>query len=259
MNLWSRTITFVLVGAHLLLGCTPAPRVPMAALRYDGDSGAAPRHLLVFLRGLGGSHTDFEKEGFVADIRTRRLPFDMVAPDAHMGYYKDRNVDHRLRKDVILPAKAAGYDKIWLVGVSMGGLGAVFYLRRFAADIDGVIMISPFLGWNGIVREIKAAGGVREWDPGPVATDDWQRLVWQWLKFYEGHQAELPPIYLGYGLNDPFSDGAQVLAAILPPGQVATVPGGHTYRVFKELWRLQLERAAFPSAPAAGRSASPPG
>jgi hypothetical protein len=48
------------------------------------------------MRGIGGSHRSFEAEGLVDDVRTMGLPFDMAAPNAHLGYYSGRTLLVRL-------------------------------------------------------------------------------------------------------------------------------------------------------------------
>ena len=150
-----------------LLGCAMIAPAPMDVLTYENpNKAAANKRLFVFLRGIGGSHRSFEEKGLVADVWARGLPFDMVAPNAHLGYYIDRNLLVRLKEDVIDPARAKGYKKIWLVGVSMGGLGAMLYLKDRPQDIAGVYLIAPFLGSPSILSEIEAAGGVRKWNPG---------------------------------------------------------------------------------------------
>jgi len=94
---------------------------PLETLYYTAKP-IGNRHLIVFLRGLGGTsrclwapHKCFEAEGFVESVQKRRLPFDMVAPDTHFGYYKDRTLVERLTEDVIRPAKAKGYEKMWQI------------------------------------------------------------------------------------------------------------------------------------------------
>ena len=67
------------------------------------------------------------------------------------------------------------------------------------------------------------------------------RSNWRWLK---QNVAEQPskPIYLGYGEKDPYVEGHQLLARILPPDRVYTVPGGHTYESFRGLWKMFLDQ-----------------
>lgn len=113
-----------------------------------------------------------------------------------------------------------------------------------AAITAGIFLIAPFLGTPAIFEEIKAAGGVRQWDPGPYkAEDDWERMLWHWLKTtIADHPEKL--VYLGYGADDPYQNGQQLLAALLPPDRVYAIDGGHDYRTFKALWKNFLANDA---------------
>ncbi len=230
--------TFWLTGCAYFLGAD----APLDVLRYGPDDGGRRPHLIVFLRGQGGSHRSFEKEGFVSAVRQRSLPFDMVAPNAHVGYYVAESLVSRLKTDVIDPAKAQGCRRIWLVGASMGGMGALWYTRLHPEDIDGVYVIAPFLGDAEIIGEIAEAGGVRNWSPGPYdPSEDWERLLWDWLKTDAGNPDASVPLYLGYGKEDRFVEAHRLLAAILPPERVYAVDGGHDPETMRRLWLRFLD------------------
>ncbi len=52
------------------------------------------------------------------------------------------------------------------------------YLREYPEDIAGVCLISPFLGYSGIIAEISAAGSLAAWDPGQFdPKKDWERML----------------------------------------------------------------------------------
>jgi pimeloyl-ACP methyl ester carboxylesterase len=215
----------------------------MDVLSYQADETAPNRKLIVFLRGIGGSHKSFASEGLVDDVRARGLPFDMVAPNAHFGYYTGRTLITRLREDVILPARAQGYEEIWLVGFSMGGLGSLLYVREQPQDIAGVCLIAPFLGYKKILREIEGAGGVRAWTPGTYdPDDDWERMLWHWIQGQVQDGGFDPPVYLFFGDRDSYVKGQQLLSTVLPPERVGILAGKHDYATFKALWRRFLER-----------------
>lgn len=221
------------------MGCSLFNKGPMDVLCYQQSPGTC-KQLIVFMRGMGGNHRSFENEGLVADVRARKLSYDMMAPNAHFGYYWDRSLIERMKEDVIAPAHVAGYEEIWLVGFSMGGLGALLYAKDHPEDVQGICLIAPFLGYRGLFKEIEAAGGVLQWEPGVYDPDkDWQRMLWHWIK---KTAAEDPsrPVYLGFGLKDPYTRGQQLLADILPADHVFTVPGGHDYESFKSLWEMFL-------------------
>jgi pimeloyl-ACP methyl ester carboxylesterase len=230
----------------MLGGCAMFARSPLDVLIYAnaGETEASQR-LFVFMRGMGGSHRSFEQEGLVADVRDRKLPFDMAAPNAHLGYYTSRTLIQRLKTDVIDPARQKGYEEIWLIGFSMGGLGSMLYLMEHPEDITGICLIAPFVGYRSIINEIEAAGGVRKWDPGTYeAGKDWPRMLWEWIKTSVADQPA-KKVYLGYGSEDYYVNGHHLLAQVLPPERVYAIDGGHDYPTFITLWHMFLDNGSY--------------
>jgi hypothetical protein len=161
----------------------------------------------------------------------------MKVPNAHIGYYIGRSLVPRLKVDIIDPAREAGYEEIWLVGASMGGLGALLYNKFHPADVDGLFLISPFLGDREVTDAIIAAGGLETWEPGPFDTEeDWQIMLWDWLKTRSRAGWAGAPLYLGYGTQDSFVEAQNLLGANLPPERVFTSEGGHTPEVMHQVW-----------------------
>jgi len=235
-------LLLVLSSVMLFAGCFPKPTTPIPRLDYGPMDASGHKNLLILLRGIGGDPEDFEEQGLIEEVRSRGLPFDIVVPDAHFGYYKSETLEERLREDVIRPAKEKGYQQIWLAGFSMGGLGSLFYLRSFAEDVDGVILSSPFMGWDTILDEIDSSGGIAHWTPNKES-DNWQQLIWTWVQQYQKAPESYPPIYLGFGTSDFITGkGPTLLSAALPKERVFTVPGGHTYKTFKLIWKTHLDR-----------------
>jgi len=235
----------VLLLLSLLMGCMAAPKVPIPCLSYRTGGTVRQRHLLVLVRGLGAGNGVFAKQGIIDEIRRRRLPFDVIAPDVHFGYYKSRTFEQRFKQDIIDPARRQGYEQIWLAGFSMGGLGCLMYVRSHPGDIDGVLLTSPFLGWRAIQREIRRAGGLAAWQRTSEDPKDWQRLLWSWIK----RRDPAPPIWLGYGENDILAAGGPpLLATVLPAERVFSVPGNHTIATLKTLFLRQLDTLAKESA-----------
>jgi len=215
-------------------GLRPAP-APIPTLEHV--KGTSDR-LLVLLPGRGGHAEDFQKGGFLDVARQAGLRADVVAVDAHLGYYANRTIVVRLHEDVIAPARAKGYDEVWLVGVSMGGLGALLYAQQYPEDVAGICLLAPFLGSKATLKEIQDAGGLRAWSPRePLDPEDYQRSVWKWLKANSGDAANHPiPIYLGYGTDDAFAGANALLADALPQERVFREKGGHDWPVWKKLW-----------------------
>ncbi len=241
-----RSYGLVLILLLLGTGCTQKTTVPFDTLVYEEERQA--HHLIVFLRGRGGSPIDFAEQGFVATIRQAGLSYDMVVPDAHFGYYRNRSLVKRLKEDIIAPAQARGYEQIWLVGVSMGGLGALFYTKEYPADISGVLLIAPFVGYDAFVEKIEAAGGIRHWQAGIYDDNDWQCLLWDWLQGYKD-KPDLPPLYLAYGQDDRYGLGHDLLTEIISPDHLFTISGGHTYPVFTSLWQQFVQHGDLSRVP----------
>lgn len=232
---------FILSGCFCLSGCSFYTNEPLDILRYNKHSDERQKHLFVVLRGIGGAYTDFEKYGFVDAVKESEIDFDILIPDAHFGYYAGRTLINRLQQDVITPAKLNGYDTIWMVGVSMGGLGSLLYCKEHADQIDGIYLISPFLGYKSIIREIEKSGDVESWLPGKdINEDDWQRSLWAWIK--ENSENDFPvPVYLASGKSDPYKRGQKLLAGALAEDHVLFIDGKHNYQTFVTLWKAFLE------------------
>ena len=235
--------SLLLVISMLSAACVPKAQIPLPILEYGQTEITGHRDLLIFMRGIGGSHTDFERFGLIDQLRERNLPVDIIVPNAHYGYYKTESVVDRIKKDIIEPAKQRGYERFWLAGFSMGGLGSLFYIREYPQDIEAVMLVSPFMGWGTIRREIVSAGGINYWDADNSAIDNWQILVWTFIQDYLGAPDNYPPVYLGYGTRDGVAkNGPELLAAALPQERIFTLPGSHNYPTFKALWSKHLDR-----------------
>ncbi len=206
--------------------------------------------MLVLLPGRGMTPGEFVREGFVAAVQERALAVDVLRADAHIGYYDKEQIAPRLREDVIAPAQARGYRAIWIVGISLGGFGALVYGNQRPADVAGVVALAPYLGEREASDEVAAAGGLRNWTPpaASVAETDLGRRLWRSLQPYatETSPPSRPPLYLGYGVDDRFAPSHRVLAAALPASRVYTTPGGHDWSAWARLWRDMLAHLPLP-------------
>jgi len=220
-------------------------KVPIKTIYYK-HQGEGKNYLLVFLHGRGGSARDFGENGFIQEIRKKGLLVDMVSVEAHMGYYGDRSIVIRLKEDVIDPAKAEGYEHIWLVGVSMGGFGALLYTMAYPEDVDGMLLLSPYLGDPPVIKEISESGGVLKWNPKEIDKTDWQRELWRWLQTYTSKPQNISKLYLAYGLDDMFYPANSLLAEVLPGKYVLTVKGSHNWSTWMALWSEFIKKADFP-------------
>jgi pimeloyl-ACP methyl ester carboxylesterase len=243
----------VLILLSLLAACyRPRPAtVPLRVLRHD-QPGGAHRDLVVYLPGRGDVPEDLVRRGLLKLAREEGLAADVLAVDSHLGYYVDRSIVIRLHDDVIAPAKARGYERIWLAGISLGALGSILYMQEHPGDVAGAVLIAPYLGEKPLIAEIEKAGGLRAWRPAPFSGGDYQREMWKWLQAHYsgsaagGAAAGAPPLWLGYGERDRYRQSDRLLAAILPPERVFTAPGGHAWGPWRALWGKLLGAGALP-------------
>lgn len=251
--------------AAALSGCALLPRPavrPMPTLLDRSACTAQADTLLVLLPGRGMAPGEFAREGFVAAVQERGLAVDVLQADAHIGYYEQQQIAPRLRADVIAPAQARGYRAVWLVGISLGGFGALVYAGARPADLAGVVALAPYLGERDASDEVAAAGGLGNWTPpaASVAERDLGRRLWRSLQPYAAakNPPGLPPLYLGYGVDDRFALSHRLLAAALPGERVYTAVGGHDWPEWRQLWRSMLADLPLPRcAGQQGRFAPP--
>jgi pimeloyl-ACP methyl ester carboxylesterase len=211
------------LGARLLPVAAPLP-----TLRHGSPQGRA-KELLVFLPGIGDLPGDFKRNGFTEAAWLAGFSADVVETDMHLGYYLRETLVERLHEDVIRLARAQGYERIWLVGISLGGLGALLYARAHAEFLDGVVLLAPFLGHRNFIENLRESGSPR---PLSGAAEDFQHALWGWLA---GH-APKPPLYLGFGDADRFAPAHRLLAELLPKGHVFATRGGHDWTTWARLW-----------------------
>ncbi|MDI1247290.1 MAG: alpha/beta hydrolase [Lacunisphaera sp.] len=222
-----------LTGCSLFLPATPTP-IPTRATRISATDRTGT--LVVFLRGRGGSIEDFEKEGMLAALREAGVRADTVVVDAHLGYYFKRTAIERLRADVLQPARQQGYRRIVLVGVSLGGLGALLCERDHPGSVDALVLLGPYLGSKArLFDKIDQAGGPAAWSAGrdPRAGGVEEQI---WI-FLGTRLAALPPTWLLTGRSDPYARGHRLLGGMLPAARVATIAGGHDWATWRALWR----------------------
>jgi hypothetical protein len=237
--------------AALVAGCAswlPAP-TPLRTVASRVQEGRASKCLLVLLPGLGDTETDFIDHGFVDALRARNLPVDAIAVNATLGYYARRTLLERMRTDVIDPARASGYEQIWLAGISMGGLGSLLVSKdeeEHGRHIDGVLLIAPYLGNDPIQREIAAGGGIARWQSGGRnGKDDDDRDLWRWLKGATDKPDAAPTLYLAAGDDDRLSFGHKLVAAVLPKARVFGTKGKHDWGPWSVLWGDFLDHSDF--------------
>jgi pimeloyl-ACP methyl ester carboxylesterase len=215
-------------------------KVPMDLLELPARCGAsAPVDtLVVFLPGAYSRPEEFVREGVVRALRERRVAADAWIVDAHLGYYEARSIVERIQADVIAPARAQGYRHIWLVGVSIGGFGAMIHSLSHPGEVDGIVAIAPYLGQRAVLDEVRDAGGLRSWKApaGELPLERMDETLWRWLQGYLDARPARPPLYLGAGRDDRFANAHALLGAALPRERVFSSAGGHDWGPWRDVW-----------------------
>lgn len=233
-------LLFAAAVALLIASCTPPVTTPIGTVDFRQPGEKRRQTLLVFLPGLHDSVEVFADKGFIDALRASGIRADIMGVEAHLGYYLKKELLPRLKNDVIIPAQKEGYRRIWLVGVSLGGFGAVWYDVENPGDLAGIVILAPYLGEEEVVDEVAKAGGLTAWRPPDGEEPDDQHKIWQELKVYQRGEKNAGRVFLGYGMSDKFATADGMLAAVLPPGQVFTADGGHNWPTWNLLWQRML-------------------
>lgn len=242
-------LAVALISLLCLASCVPASTIPIATVNFERADSARQRTLVVFLPGRGAGVRSFQAEGLVGALHRKSPEADIVGVEAHMGYYLDQTFTKRLKEDVIDPARKLGYREIWLVGISLGGLGAILYDTTFPGDVTGLCLLAPYLGEEAVLEEIRHAGGLARWQPD-AGVNDQKRDIWLRLRSYAAQEKSSGRVFLGFGTSDRFAATNRFFGNLLPAEQVMTVEGGHDWSTWRMLWDLTLDRWS------AGRSGS---
>jgi pimeloyl-ACP methyl ester carboxylesterase len=152
----------------------------MEIIRDRATPPGSVQSLLVLLPGAYMRAQDFAAHDFIGAVRRTRQPIDILAVDTGMESYLDGSVVGRLHDEAIAPACATGAGRIWLAGISLGGLGALLYSQVHPELVEGLLLMSPFIGTRGAVAEVLRAGGFENWKPpaGEAATGEHGLLQW---------------------------------------------------------------------------------
>jgi pimeloyl-ACP methyl ester carboxylesterase len=199
--------------------------------------GSGGRHLMVLLPGAYMRAADFAQAGFFAAVAQRGMPFDIAAVDLDLEAISTGNALPAVQAEVIDPARRAGYARIWLGGISLGGLLALCHNADTPGAVDGLCLLAPYPGSRLTINAIARAGGLERWKASAEQLDDPEFRMWRWL------QKPPPdfPVVIGYGTEDRFAAGMRQIAERFPAEAQYALPGGHDWPVWRELWEHFLD------------------
>ena len=198
---------------------------------------------MIWLPGAFTSSRDFIEAGFAAAVQRRGLALQLTFFDLAFEHLHDRSALQRLRAESVLPARRAG-EKVWLAGISLGGMLALDYTACHEEEIDGLYLMSPYLGNRMLTREIAQAPGLARWEAGELAETDEERRIWRYIK---SRGTGAIPLHLGFGKQDRFAPAQRLLAGTLAPAAVNEIDGGHDWRTWSALWENFLDSRVYES------------
>jgi hypothetical protein len=213
----------------------------MRTLEHLAVRGSRSRELAIMLPGALQQPEDLLQAGFADAVQRAGAQTDLILVDLGVDFISaatDGSQPQKIDNELISPARKRGYDSICLGGISIGGMMALAYADRYPGRVDEWCLLSPYPGNRMLAREIAAAGGLAQWHAGAEAERDGERAMWRWLQTH-GSAARL---FLGYGTEDRFADGLEMMAGSLPSHQVDVIRGAHDWATWQRLWENFLRR-----------------
>jgi len=160
----------------------------------------------------------------------------MEVVDVKPSLYLGSRIVELLKTEVIEPAKAEGFEEIYLVGISLGGHGVLLYATEYPEDVDGIVILAPFISGDVASEAIDESGGLETWEDCPFIAWTHACNLWKSLKVYVSDPKNQKKVVLGFGTEDIFVNQCRILTDVLLPEQVFTVPGGHDWATWKKLF-----------------------
>lgn len=205
----------------------------MRTLLQPPPPGTHPPVLLALLCGTYSEPEDFVRQGFDTAVRSHGIEAEIAMAEMRAAWFADGTIVRRIRESVVLPALARGRSRIWLAGISLGALASLCYAARHEADIEGIVLISPYPATREVLGEMEQAGGPGRWKPVIPPEGDLEREAWLWLGAASGRR---PAVHCYFGSEDRFAAGQRRMAQALSPDHVHERPGGHDWAAWRLLW-----------------------
>mgnify|MGYP006195465057 CR=1 FL=1 len=187
-------------------------------LRTVGTLSAAPQ-LLVMLPGANMQPEELFEAGLAQSIARRGLALDLLSVDISDVGLDAVHAWDALQADLLSPARARG-ARVWLGGISLGGMVAMAHLAERPGVADGLCLLAPYPGSRPSMNVVDRAGGPDLWAPTEADLRDPELRVWQWLK----RPPPALPVFIGHGTEDRFAARIQRRAAGLDKAVVLVKP-----------------------------------
>ena len=236
---------FLVAALTLLAGCAARGdvRKPIPTLLVPAPHQPAQR-VVVMLPGRGDDVDSLQRQDVARIIQQQWPDADVVLTGLTMPYYRAGVAASRLHDQVVAPLEEHGQRQVWLAGISLGGMGALLYDQAYPNQVHGMLLLSPYLGERAIHKEIRGAGGLDAWSPGPpqpMRPDTFQRELWRYLKHWSDEPARTRTAWLAYGADERFRASIELATPELPHDHVIMLPGHHDWTLWKPALHLLLQ------------------
>lgn len=190
------------------------------------------RELIVLLPGAYMTPEDFVAAGFFRALEASGRALDVIAVALDMESISAGQALPALQQHILTPAREQGYRRLWLGGISLGGLLSLCHAADNPGCVDGLCLLAPYPGSRLTLNAIDRAGGLETWIPEAGQLDDPEFRLWRWLR---KPPADFP-VFVGYGRDDRFAGGMQRIAERFPAADRKVVSGGHDWPAWQLLW-----------------------
>lgn len=221
----------LLIALGMLTGCYPIRDTSRPPAMKMLPGAASARTLVIVLPGIADNLASLEAGGIGTAVHDAWPDADVLLVEMTIGYYKNSRMLPALH-DIVSSAKGKGYRHVWLVGASLGGMGALLYDTAWPDQVDGIVLLAPFLGEDSMLSEIRSAGGLTRWTaPGPATPGpgNWQAQIWRRAKAWASRPGGDPRVWLAYGDRDKFAPNMPLLAPAVPREHIVTGSGIHEW------------------------------
>ncbi|MEZ5462348.1 alpha/beta hydrolase [Dokdonella sp.] len=235
----------MLCGA-LVAACAAGGDVSKPIPRSLVSAPQVANRLVVVLPGRGEDVARLEDKGMAATIQATWPDADVLLTGLTLPFYRQGLAASRLQTEIIEPARSRGVSEIWLLGISLGGMGAILHEHEYPGTVDGIVLLSPYLGGRLVQDEIRSAGSIADWNPGPVqplGPDTFERELWRTIQQWNNDASRRNAVWLAYGEHEDFRESNELMGQALPASNVRMLPGGHDWNLWLPATTMLLETA----------------
>jgi pimeloyl-ACP methyl ester carboxylesterase len=236
----------MMIPLALLVGCAARGDVTKPIPTQFVTSPQKAQRVVVMLPGRGDDLGGLQKRDTAQIIQQEWPDADVILVGLTMPFYTSGVASRRLHDEVMAPLKGRGYKQIWLAGISLGGMGTLLYDHDYPGEVDGMLLLSPYLGKDDVQREIRDAGGLAKWNPGPeqpVGPNNFTRELWRSIKQWSDNPSRRNSVWLAYGDKERLREPIELMSPQLPADHVLMLPGHHNWKLWNPAMHALLRAA----------------